>query len=108
MESALDHGLAFTFTEGHADMKYSRFFEDIADLDKVDWPLMEQQWWKDTVEDPDRKRRRQAEFLVHDFFPWKLVSEIGVIDSRIAKQVGVILQDAAHKPVVKVKRSWYY
>ena len=29
-------------------------------------------------EDNDRKRKRQAEFLVHKFFPWQLVTEKGI------------------------------
>lgn len=69
---------------------------------------MKSKWWNDTVEDMDRKRRRQAEFLVHDFLPWKLVTKIGVIDKGVAEQVNEILQGAAHRPAVVVKGSWYY
>lgn len=107
-ESVAAAGLAFTFTEGHAELAYSSFYEDLAELDKVDWQVMKSKWWNDTVEDMDRKRRRQAEFLVHDFFPWELVSRIGVIDSGVAEQVNEILQGAAHRPTVAVERSWYY
>ena len=56
----------------------------------------------------DRKRRRQAKFLVHDFFPWELVTRIGVINNGMAEQVTEILQGAAHRPTVVVERSWYY
>ncbi len=107
-ESIAAAGLAFTFTEGHAELAYSCFYEDLADLDKVDWQVMNSKWWNDTVEDMDRKRRRQAEFLAHHFFPWTLVTSIGVIDSAVAEQVNDILESAAHRPPVVVKRSWYY
>ena len=101
-------GLDFTFTEGHAELAYSSFFEDLVDLDKVDWRIMRSRWWNDTVEDMDRKRRRQAEFLVHDFFPWELVTRIGVINDDIAEQVNEVLQGPAHRPTVVVERTWYY
>jgi len=107
-ESIAAAGLAFTFTEGHAELAYSSFYEDLADLDKVDWQIMKSEWWNDTVDDMDRKRKRQAEFLVYDFFPWELVTKIGVIDDGIAEQVNAILQGAAHRPAVMVKASWYY
>lgn len=60
------------------------------------------------MEDMDRKRQRQAEFLVHDFFPWGLVTKIGVIDDGVVEQVNAILQGAAHRPAVVAKGSWYY
>jgi hypothetical protein len=107
-ESIMAAGLAFTFTDGHAELAYSSFYEDLADLDKVDWQVMKSKWWNDTVEDMDRKRRRQAEFLVHDFFPWELVTKIGVIDDGVAEQANTILQGAAHFPTVVVEGSWYY
>ena len=51
-------------------MRFTDFFDDLKDLDKIDWDLMQSRYWNDTNDDPDRKRRRQAEFLVHEFFPW--------------------------------------
>lgn len=107
-ESIAAAGLAFTFTEGHAELAYSAFYEDLEDLNKVDWQIMGSRWWNDTEEDGDRKRRRQAEFLVHDFFPWELVAKIGVIDNALADQVREVLQRAEYRPVVVVKGSWYY
>jgi hypothetical protein len=99
-------GLQWVFTEGHADMVYTDFFEDFRHLDKVDWNLMKAKYWNDTDDDPDRKRKRQAEFLVYQFFPWNLVSYIGVCDDSIADRVGEIIQGDA--PEVGVERAWYY
>ncbi len=99
-------GLDWVFTEGHAVMDYTDFFDDFADLNKIDWPLMRSKFWFDRPEYPDRCRRREAEFLVHDFFPWKLVSEIGVCNTAIAQQVNKIL--AGRKLPVSVQGAWYY
>jgi hypothetical protein len=99
-------GLDWVFTEGHAVMDYTDFFDDFADLNKIDWLLMSSKFWFDRPEYPDRCRRREAEFLVHDFFPWKLVSEIGVCNTAIAQQTKRIL--AGRKPPVSVQRDWYY
>jgi len=101
-------GLGFVFTDGHGIMAMTEFFDDLADLDKVDWKVMKMKYWNDTPEDGDRSRRRQAEFLVYGFFPWTLVQEIGVMTPAIAAQVTQALQGQPHRPAVVVRRGWYY
>ena len=54
----------FVITDGHAATSLSEQFDDFARLDEVDWGIMRDKYWRDTDDDGDRKRRRQAEFLV--------------------------------------------
>lgn len=76
-EAVNAEGLAFVFTDGHAVMEYSCFYDHLDLLGFViDWDIMKDTYWADTPEDGDRKRRRQAEFLVHQFCPWRLITEI--------------------------------
>ena len=108
VEAITEAGSLFTFTDGHADIVYSEYFDDLDDLDKLDWDIMEERYWRDTAEDGDRKRRRQAEFLVHQFLPWNQIIEIGVINNVMAAEVTGIIEVADHKPNVVVRRDWYY
>ena len=103
-------GLTFVFTDGHAIMQFSEFYNNVADLDKIDWPLMQARIWTDTNEDPDRKRRRQAEFLLHRQCPWPLIAGIGVFDETMKLRVESMLESLKpeHLPRVKVLRDWYY
>lgn len=96
------------FTDGHADMKISKQFDKVTSLDKIDWRIMKETWWNDTIQDGDRKRRRQAEFLVHQAFPWTGISEIGVMSQITATQVQTALNGATHRPKVTVRSDWYY
>jgi len=98
--------LPWVFTEGHADMGYTDFFDDLKDLEKIDWKLMTAKYWNATPEDPDRSRRRQAEFLVKTFFPWKLVKQIAVYGNATAKIVNDILEGNA--PPIVIQQGWYY
>ena len=98
----------FVYTDGHATMLFSRFFTAVANLDQIDWPLMQEQYWSDTPEDPDRKRRRQAEFLVYDRVNWPAIIGFGVFDSRIEARVNDILAEHAVTAPVRVRRQWYY
>lgn len=101
-------GLRFAFTDGHPVQEPKAFYNDLADLDVVDFPLMDQERWEDTNDDPDRKRRRQAEFLVYDFFPWEMVIGIGVRSSTMESWVEAEIRDAAYRPPCAPRPRWYY
>jgi hypothetical protein len=100
--------LPFAFTDGHATMAISRYFDDLCYLNQVDWPVVNSWSWHDTLQDNDRERRKQAEFLVHRFFPWEQVQEIGVINQKVKDSALEIVANAAHQPIVNIQRKWYY
>lgn len=108
VEAVIYAGLPFVFTDGHAPMELSTFFSNVNDLNQIDWNIMKAKYWNDTIEDGDRTRRRQAEFLVHEFFPFHLFDTIGVFNDNIANQVSVLLDPLVKKPIVMIKREWYY
>jgi len=99
----------WVFTDGHAVIRITRFFESLADLPgAVDWSVVHAKQWADTREDPDRKRRKQAEFLVHEFFPLDLVEEIAVMDDTMRTQVEQIVAPIGRALRVSTRREWYY
>ena len=102
--------LRFVFTDGHGIMQTTQFFSNLARLDRVDWPLMTAKWWNSTQEQPDRRRRRQAEFLVHGFLPWDVVAAVAVQDVAMRKEVVAMME--ANGPdcsrPVRVQPAWYY
>ncbi len=109
VEAVVRTGLAFAFTDGHAEMAVSDCFDDLTELsEKVDWEVMRSKYWNDTVDQPDRKRKRQAEFLVHHFAPWTLVHRIGVRTVAMRQEVEAMLAVSAHQPNVEVRVDWYY
>jgi hypothetical protein len=89
-------------------MQITEFFDDLDYLDAIDWDVMESERWDDTEEDKDRKRRRQAEFLVGNFLHWELIEEIGVVNYTIQSQVENILQNFTDRTPVRVHKDWYY
>ncbi len=101
-------GCRFVFTDGHGAMRLTQFFDELNDLDKIDWDVMKAKFWNNVDEDMDRSRRRQAEFLVHQSLPWNLVTQIGVINGEMKIHVEQLLQDSLHRPTVVIRRAWYY
>lgn len=105
-----DSGTRFVFTNGHALAAYTDYFDDLAQLDQVDWDIVYERYWADTVNDMDRQRRKQAEFLMYRFCDWSLIKEIVVINVSMKKRVERILAEfpMAQPPLVIVKLGWYY
>ncbi|MEP0841302.1 MAG: DUF4433 domain-containing protein [Phycisphaerae bacterium] len=105
VEAAMETGRPWAFTDRHADLAYANFFDDWQHQDEVDWEVMRLRQWGGN---DDQKERRQAEFLVHDWFPWAAIERIGVIDILMADKVRQIVAEATHVPRVCVQRGWYY
>ena len=92
-------------------MKFSRFFSDTTDLDQIDWKVMQLRHWKNTPRDQDIERRRQAEFLVHEKVPLKLVKGIVTkTQSAFMKVENLRMKYVADdlKAKMGVKPDWYY
>ena len=94
--------LRWAFTTSNAG---SQFFDDYCDLDQLDeiyWDAVRAMDWQDC------KEGKQAEFLIERRFPWELVSRIGVCSQPVYYQATAALESAAHKPLVEIRREWYY
>ncbi|MCA1202403.1 type II toxin-antitoxin system toxin DNA ADP-ribosyl transferase DarT [Priestia flexa] len=101
-------GLEYVFTDGHAIMWFTEFYKDLKNLDKIDWDVMASHYWSDTPEDPDRRRRRQAEFLVHNIVPIDLFLGIAVKNEEMKQKVLKVLNKYNFDKLVLRKGSWYY
>jgi hypothetical protein len=110
VEKVVEGDQRWAFTDGHPVEGMTKFFDRLDDLDKVDWSVIEDWRWKNIATDPDRKRRKQAEFLVHGFVPWDRLDRIGVASEAMARQVRQVLHNAAieHRPAVVIEPKWYY
>jgi hypothetical protein len=97
------------FSDGNAGTFGLTRFESDSDLlaTHVDWSVMKLTMWNNTEADPDRMRRRMAEFLVHDQLPLELVSEIGVHDAKVGAWLREAIGDQWSVPIT-VHRDWYY
>jgi hypothetical protein len=109
-ETVAKSELVWCFTDGHAVEAMTEFYDRLEDLNRVDWEAVRTWRWggRWLLGNPDVKRRKQAEFLVHGMFPWKLVDQIGALGEDIAAEVRRLLRDAIHKPKVTIEPDWYY
>jgi len=101
-------GLQFVFTDGHAVVDISNFYDDLGELHMVNWQVIGAKWWNSNESAPDRMRLRQAEFLVHEFLPWELITHIGTRSPLIQDTVFALQAGTVHHPEVLVRPNWYY
>jgi hypothetical protein len=104
VEWAESEGRRWAFSNGNAGARYTQFFNDLGEIEKLDWDAIAATNWKDLIV----REHKQAEFLVEESFPWGLVERVGVIDEAIAESVANALRGAAYKPEVVVVQNWYY
>jgi hypothetical protein len=98
----------FVITDGHPVSPLSCQYDTQAALSEIDWNMMRTSYWSDTDSDGDRKRRRQAEFLVHRQVSMSSVRLVGVLDEQVASQAEQALSALDDPPPVCVRPDWYY
>ena len=100
-----EHGWRWAFTSSNAASRRSKDYADLARLDEIGWDAIQSDAWAGNAR---VKEAKQAEFLMAESFPWKLVSRIGVRSRWIRDRVQTALLASDHSPAVEIKPCWYY
>ena len=74
------HCEEWCFTNGHAKNTITEFYNDLENLSEVDWDIVAERHWRNTEDDFDRMRRKQAEFLVKNHVPVTCISGMVVLN----------------------------
>lgn len=107
-EIAASSGASFVFSDGNCASAVTQYASDLALLDSaVDWEVMKAYMWANTADDPDRMRRRMAEFLVHQRLPVRCLDAITVRRDTMKQQVNALLAAGGVDLPVLVRPGWY-
>ncbi len=101
---AHEAGRLWAFSDRNAGARIAQFYRTPESLDRIDWEAVAATDFRT----PIIRDGKQAEFLLHESFPWALIERIGVIDETVAEAVRGILGTADHQPAVVAERIWYY
>lgn len=108
-EAVAAAGASFVFSDGNCASTVTYFDNDLTQMESVvDWEVMQAQMWANTADDPDRRRRRMAEFLVHNRVPIDCFSAIVVRHDTLKEQVDGLLASTSIDLPVFVKPTWYF
>ncbi len=109
----------FVFTDHQAVCSYASFYNELKDLDKIDWPLFFEEpkmggyckfFYNKTIEDRYCKRResREAEFLIKEFMPLALIRGIAVRTKEAQNKVETLFKNSHINLNVSVCPAWYF
>jgi ssDNA thymidine ADP-ribosyltransferase DarT-like protein len=109
VDRVAEAGRPVLISDRNASMNVAEFTDDRSRIaTMIDWDLMNDWYWADTLEDRTRKERRMAEFLVHHHLPWSAVIGIGVFDANRCQVAEATLARLNMQTPVRVMRDWYY
>lgn len=95
----------FVFSDRHANLKTAQFSNDLDDLDRIIWPVLQVRDFK--RDDLEKFEKYQAEALVHRDVPISALIGIACYDTETRDQMRQLA--AAHGVAVEivVQRSWF-
>jgi hypothetical protein len=94
----------WAFSLSNAGAYYAEFRARVEDLALLDWRAIAATDFRAS----EVKEGKQAEFLLHERFPFQLVERIGVLSPIIQRRAADALGDTEHRPLVEIRPDWYY
>ena len=101
-------GLDYLFTDSHAYYRWTSYYNEIQDLDKIDWPLLQQRDFKRDADDPAKFERYQAEALVHQHCPIDALLGIVCYTDKSKTAIEGLLSDKGINLDVYARTGWYF
>lgn len=110
--SSLHHikelGLSFLFTDSHAYYMWANFYNDLSDLDKIDWNILQHRDFKRDQDDPAKFERYQAEALIYKHMPAQGLLGIICYTDQLKLEIEQHLQQRNLELPVYVRPGWYF
>ena len=100
--------ISYLFTDGHGYANITRWFDDTAFLHELDWEVINSTQWKNTEEDSDRQRRKQAEFWIEDEISLNKIQGIAVYNEETKAKVEAICKQNNKEIEIRIVKSYYY
>lgn len=119
VEVIVENKLPFVFYDYNATLDIATCYSNLNDLGKINWPLFYElpcldgycMFFKNDINKPKymlRRETRQAEFLVHEKVPLKLMDRVGVYSEAKAEEVRQVFRKAGVDLEVEAKPEWYF
>ena len=101
-------GLGYVFTDSHAYYSWANFYTDLADLDKIDWKILQSRDFKRDVNDPAKFERYQAEALIYRHCPVSALEGMVCYTDSVKLQIETWLTQHNIQLPVYARSGWYF
>jgi hypothetical protein len=96
------------FTNGQANDYETTHFNDLKNLDKIDWDSIQNSIFTKSDGDYDRPRRYQAEFLVHSEIPIQYVESFSVYNQEMKSWVENKIMGSGLEIPVHIHKPYFF
>jgi hypothetical protein len=103
-----DLKVPFLFSDRHAYLTSAQFSSDLADLNRIDWPLLRSRNFKRDPEDPGKVERYQAEALVHQCLPVSALLGVGCYTEAMMSAAKKLVAERGLELKVTTTPKWYF
>lgn len=101
-------GIRFLFTDRHAYLVNADFYDDLADLGRLDWKILQDRDFKRDPDDPGKMERYQAEALVHTHIPVEAFIGLTCYTDLVCGQVDELVNNHGLELQVVKRTGWYF
>ena len=96
------------FTDGQGNDMASSHYNNLSNLEQIDWSCIQQSNFSKSDGDYDRPRRYQAEFLVHEAVPLGKVESLNVYEQGSANFVNKLLTEKNINLSVNIQTQYFF
>jgi hypothetical protein len=101
---AQENQIDWAFSTSNAGARYSSFHATLDSLHEINWAAVAATDFRNSaVQDG-----KQAEFLLYNWFPWKLIEKVGVHNQTVKDEVADMIASADFVPPISRESSWYF
>ncbi|PIC63460.1 hypothetical protein CSV79_11740 [Sporosarcina sp. P13] len=98
----------YVFTDSHAIMRLTNFYSNLQDLDQIDWDIMQSKYWHDHIDYPNRKMKRQAEFLIYNQLSMSSCIGFAVYNKEAELKLRKILNDLDQDIFIGIRPDYFF
>lgn len=100
--------IPFLFTDSHAYYQWARFYNDVANLDKIDWAILQARDFRRDPDDLAKFERYQAEALIAKHCPVEALLGVVCYNVETETLINHHLQAKGQALKVVVRPGWYF
>jgi len=108
MHRVAELGLPFVFTDRHAYSVTANYYNDLAQLNAIDWSLLQQRNFQRDPNDPEKVERYQAEALIPRHMPIHALLGAVCYTQQIQQTLQAQAQELGVKLDIRCLPAWYF
>ena len=103
-----DGGLPFLFTDSHAYSYLATFYNNLNDLNNIDWALLQRRDFRRDPNDPWKLDRYQAEALIHKSCPVSSLLGVVCYNDWLKEKINREVSVRGLSLLVHTRSGWYF